>query len=398
MILKRYALIDKHIYILALMKFVNSLCNFVIPFLSLYCTSTLGLSIWDTGIIVSISNVFSIVAILIGGRLSKKVSNKKIFVVYMYLLSAVCYILVVIIESVVFKILLIIIGFTLSSIAIPMIDYFVGHFSREEDNKVAFSLIYLSHNIAIGIGAMFSGILFSINSNLIFIFDALTIIFSTLIIIIFFDFKGDTYNTKRHFEDIQRLQKNKMKVPKYKKIFLIVMVIYAISYAQVNFLLPIFLNKYSTVAGSQIYGVLMSINAITVIIFTPIVTSISNKICTTIALIIAGGLFMAGYMGYNINLSIIILGTTTLIWSLGEIFCSINHMPLLIENENKSEIGVYSSYANTANRLGTVVSSLIGAGLVNLCGYRYIWIIVGFVVMAGIVLMCISHKLYLLKK
>ena len=85
---------------------------------------------------------------------------------------------------------------------------------------------------------------------------------------------------------------------------------------------------------------------------------------------------MAGYMGYNINLSIIVLGTTTLIWSLGEIFCSINHMPLLIENENKSEIGVYSSYANTANRLGTVVSSLIGAGLVNLCGYRYIWIIV----------------------
>lgn len=395
-IFKQYSVLNKHIYILAFVKFINSLCNFVIPFLSLYCISTLKLSIWAVGVIVAISNVISIVAILAGGILSKIIKDKKLFMVLTYLFAAFFYIAVIFMDNIVFKVGCIMIGFGLVSLDVPIIDYFVGYYSSRSNSKCAFSLMYLCHNIAIGIGSVFSGVLFSVNANLIFVLNAASIIICAVIVALFFNYK---------FRDIV-LENVSIKVndklmtglTTYKRIFLVVMFIYAIAYAQVNFLLPIFLDAEKVNGASQLYGILMSINALTVVVFTPLVTEFSNKIYSTVTLLIAGILFMLGYMGYNVSLKLIILGIATIIWSLGEIFCSINHMPLLIEFAHADDIGVCSAYANIANRLGTVVSSLIGAGLISLYGFTYIWYIIGVVVLLGILLMIVVHKKYLVMK
>lgn len=394
-----YKDLGKNIYILFIAKLINSLGYFVIPFLSLYLTDELHIELIIVGIVISCVNIISIPMTWIGSKVTLYLS-KKLILIMSNLFSAVCYLMVAVCPGKIIRVIFIILGFCLSSISVPAFDEYTGQVCKDKRKKQSFSLMYLGQNIGFGVGALIVGALYSLSHDAIFIGDALSTIVSVILIVFLLD--NDKNVTKINsdsneisgYNNVDNIKLNKycMRI-NYRNIFYIVILIYSLSYAQLNFILPLYINHMSKTDGAQIYGILMSINAIGVVALTPIITRVLNKFKASNSLIIAGILFSVGYCCYSFCNNLILLCIPTVIWTIGEIVYSINYLIYLIEGSPTWEISKISSRAKISDRVGNIASSLIGSTLLLFVSFENIWFIIALIVLTGVLLMCMSHKL-----
>ena len=78
-IIKTYRGLSKHVYILCMSTLINRLGDFVVPFLALFLTIKLNMSIVLSGVIVTCASLISIPSSLIGGKLSDSFGRKKVY-------------------------------------------------------------------------------------------------------------------------------------------------------------------------------------------------------------------------------------------------------------------------------------------------------------------------------
>lgn len=77
-----YKGLPKSIYFLSFASIVNSLGNFVMPFLTLFLTNKAGLNAPTVAVIVSINSAIGMIASLIGGKLIDNKGRKAIFIIF----------------------------------------------------------------------------------------------------------------------------------------------------------------------------------------------------------------------------------------------------------------------------------------------------------------------------
>ncbi len=134
--------------------------------------------------------------------------------------------------------------------------------------------------------------------------------------------------------------------------FSFIVMIYSFVYSQANFSLPIYTGQIFGVNGPKFFGMLMSINALTVVLMTAIVIYKTAKL-KPVFCISLGGMFYAigfGMIFYTNQLYQFIL--STFIWTIGEI--------LIVTN-----IGVYianNTPISHRGRFNAVIPLITGAG------------------------------------
>ena len=394
-----YKDLGKNVYILFIAKLINSLGYFVIPFLSLYLTDALEIELIIVGIIVSCVNITSIPMTWIGSKLTLYFS-KKLILIMSNLLSAVSYIMVAVCPGKITSVIFIILGFGLSSIAVPAFDGYTGQVCKENRKKQSFSLMYLGQNIGVAVGALIVGALYNLSHDAIFIVDALSTIASVILMIFLLDNDKNINEINTDSNEISvynNVDNSKVDKPSiiinYRNMFYIVIVLYSLAYAQLFFVLPLYINYMDEIYGAQIYGILITINAIGVVVLTPMITRVLNKFKASKSLIIAGILYSVGYCSYTFCNNLILLCIPTIIWTIGEIVYSTNYLIYLIEGSPTWEISKISSRATISNRLGTIASSLMGSTLLVIVSFENIWLVIPLITLSGVLLMYISQKL-----
>lgn len=77
-----YSGLSRSIYILAIVRVVNAMGNFVYPFLTLFLTEHIGLSTEKAGTYFMISAIAQGIGSMIGGKLTDKFGRKKLYLIF----------------------------------------------------------------------------------------------------------------------------------------------------------------------------------------------------------------------------------------------------------------------------------------------------------------------------
>ncbi|MGL5087724.1 MAG: MFS transporter [Clostridium sp.] len=389
-ICKIYSGLGKDVYVLAIARAINSLGYFVIPFLSLYMTSNLLLSVTIAGVILAIANAVSIPMTLIGGWLCKKYENKVIIIVPQ-ICSALAFIGVVCFNSVIIKVICAILGFCISNIAQPALDACLGARCEKDNKSRAFSLIYFAQNIGFGLGSIVVGAIYNINVNYIFLGDAITTIFCCIMLSLFLS-RDCAVDNNNSIDSTELKKSNRKKFDYNKKEFFLILILNALAYGQISFVLPLYLNDTIGSNSTILYGILMGINSAGVILLSPILTQLFDKRSLPKTLLCAELFFMIGYAMYAISINWLSFSIATIIWTTGEVLFSVSFMAYLVEDVPKTEVGMISSIATSFYKFGSILSSLVGALFVLSVGYKFCWYIVSLFLGVGAIIMIILIK------
>ena len=90
-----YKGLNRDMYTLALYRFISGMGYFVIPYLSLFLTGELKISVIISGIVIAGANLFCIPVLYISARITEKLGPKNTIIITQ-IISALSYIIVVI--------------------------------------------------------------------------------------------------------------------------------------------------------------------------------------------------------------------------------------------------------------------------------------------------------------
>lgn len=374
-----YRGLPKGIYAIFTASIVNSMGNFVYPFLAIFLTENLGYSNAQAGDFVLFASAISVPGALLGGKLADMFGRKKVAVTFQSL-TALSFALCTLFINTNFIIYLIMAAGFFSNTASPAYSAMTADLTNVSNRKAAFSLQYLGINIGFAIGPTIAGILYENYISMIFLLDAFTTVLSVLLIIVFvketmgfnnIDSTCEEINEKEKAEDTNVFEAL-LKRPNLI-LFSIISAIYSFVYAQHGFSLPIYMTDIFSINGAKFYGILMSTNAITVVLLTTILTRLTLKL-NTIYGIVAGGFFYAiGFGSIFFAKSLFALILTTITWTIGEILVTTNSGVFIANNTPSSHRGRFNAILPFLNRFGSAIAPAFSGKLIDNYGTSCIW-------------------------
>ena len=136
-----YRKLHKSIYILFLTQIINSAGSFVFPFLTIYLTKTLSVSVGKAGYFVMLSTGVNIIGTLIGGKLTDYLGRKKVLIIFSCL-TAICFIPCAFLTHSLLPWFIIAAAFFNGAIH-PAINAMVSDLTNSDNRNFAFSLLGL---------------------------------------------------------------------------------------------------------------------------------------------------------------------------------------------------------------------------------------------------------------
>lgn len=363
---KMYRGLPRSVYIIFIAQIINRFGDFVMPFLTLFLTKKLGFSMTATGTIVMIATLMTIPGSLLGGKVADHLGRKKSYLFFQgsagisLLLCAFFY------HSPTMLIFILLSAFFNGAVR-PIISAILADVLSPEQRQVGFSLSYLGINIGVALGPMVAGFLFNHFLIMIFIGDAITTFIAVTLMMKFIDEtmpekdmdQSQLSESEKHEQG--SLAQALMKRPQLIW-FLIFNAFFSATYIQGGFSLPLILEHLYGEKGPQIYGALISTNAITVLAMTILITAFSKRFRPIVNIAIGGIAYSIGFGMIGLIEWLPLFWMSTIIWTLGEIIMSIN-FGVYIVNQSPSN---FRARFNGLTSLSWAAGAVIGTSFVGL--------------------------------
>ena len=375
---------QRSIYILLIARMVNSMGNFVFPFMTLLLTAKGGMSTKEAGFFLLLAYCVQAPGSLLGGKLADIVGRKLIQVIFMGL-AACCYIpcAFLVDSKELFWLLpwLLILSCFFNSFAWPANGAMVNDLTLPDNRQAAMSLLYMGMNIGMAIGSVVAGFLFHKYMQLLFLGDALTTFIAVILLMIFVK---ETKPSSDELESITEGREDEMaqsgglirillRRPGLM-IFAALDTIYSFVYAQTNFSIPLQVKEiFGDNLGSKFYGTFGMINCLEVILLTTLITLITRKIKAIYNISIAGIFFGVGFGMLFFAKSFWLITLSTIIWTIGEIIHATNTGVYLANHTPASHRGRFHSVLNIVMQSGGAVSPYLMGGLIDSHGVTNVW-------------------------
>ncbi|MGL4337375.1 MAG: MFS transporter, partial [Turicibacter sp.] len=286
-----YLGLSKMAYVIFFSRLINAMGCFVGPLMTLILTEKIGMSSSEAGVILTISSVLMIAPMLIGGKLADALGRKKTIILF-DLLGVLSYFICGFIEPSMALVVMIMFASVCFSTAGPAHEALLADISTEENRQIIFSLSYMGWNLGFAIGAAVAGFLYENYLSWIFIGDALTGLFSLMLIILFVKDVSDTTEIKNDSEEVKKDNISILMVLKQRPklvLFAFLMIGINFAYAQFNFLVPVHVaNVFGADSGARYFGLMSSLNGFIVIAMTPVLTILFRKVKPILAITVGG--------------------------------------------------------------------------------------------------------------
>jgi MFS family permease len=171
--------------------------------------------------------------------------------------------------------------------------------------------------------------------------------------------------------------------------FLLAYIIYSFVYTQHRFALPLTADEVFGESGASKFGVLMSVNAFTVLFLTVGVTAITKRFKPLINIMIAGLFYALGFGMLGLVNSFPLFILSTIIWTVGEILVVTNFGVYLADNSPFNAIGSLSW------SVGGALGTSIAGKFIQETGLSYIWLLTFILSVCGMVGM---YSIYIIGK
>ena len=378
-----YAHLPKEIYVLAFGKVMTSMGALIWPMLTLIMSEKLGLNGQTIGLYMMLFSLVMGPFYLLGGKLADKYNKKHIIVTFDLIGNSLYFVCAALPMSMT-TLYLLAIASLFQSMEQPAYDALIADLTTYRDRERAYSLNYLSMNLGLVLAPTIGGMLFNDYLSLSFFINGLADISSTLMLLIFIK---NVKITDRDHKSMNEYEKGEtgsiFKVFSERKLFFLLFVISGIAaliYNQFNFLMPLHMEEAFRGSGAFKFGILTSINAVVVVIGTPILTrKFSGVIDIRIMYLgqLLESLGLAFFIFVNHHFVTAVAGI--IIFTTGEILGSISKTPYLTKRIPETHRGrVLSITTSCAGLIGVLGNYVIGT-FIDYYTFRTVWIIIAVI-------------------
>lgn len=390
-----YTHLPKEIYVLAFGKIMTSMGALIWPMLTLIMSEKLNLNGQTIGMYMMMFSMFMGPFYLLGGKLADKYNKKHIIVTFDLIGNSLYFVCAVLPISMT-TLYLLAIASVFQSMEQPAYDALIADLTTYKDRERAYSLNYLAMNLGLVMAPMLGGMLFDNYLNLSFFINGLADISSTLLLLIFIKNVKNTVRDNKAMNEYEKGEEGSIfKVFSQRKLFFLLFVISGIAaliYNQFNFLMPLHMEEAFRGTGAFKFGILASINAVVVVIGTPIVTKKFSGV-TDVRIMYFGQLLESVGLAFFIfvNRYFVIAVVGIIIFTTGEIFGSISKTPYLTKRIPETHRGRVLSITNSCAGLIGILSNYVIGILIDYYTFHTVWIIIAAI---GVVVM-ILYSIYL---
>ncbi|MBE5841634.1 MAG: MFS transporter [Butyrivibrio sp.] len=281
-IFTQYKGLKKENYILFLGRIVTNLGAMIWPMMTLILNKKLGLNAAETATFIIVSGIMFLPANLIGGHIADKY-NKKRVIIYCDIVSIILFVISGLMPLSFYSLCVLLVGALFQTLEGPAYDALVAAVTPPDKREKAFSLLYLGANIGLIMSPTLAGLLFNDYLWLCFIISGLAISVSTVLIGLFVKNPESTegvIHSDAEAEEGGSSKKSIFEIIKASRsliLFIIAYSFYKGAYSQFGYLMPLDISKAFPENGSLIYGTVNSVNCIIVVLCTPLLTMILEK-------------------------------------------------------------------------------------------------------------------------
>lgn len=342
-LISQYKGLRRENYILCFGRLVTAMGAMIWPMLTMILSQKMGMSPERIGWVMAVVGILALPANLIGGKMADHL-NKKMNIVYLDIVSVVCYIVCAVIPLSTLSIVLMFIAATCQNMEHPSYNALTADITVTDDRERAYSLQYLCTNLGFVMSPTIAGFLLRDYLWLAFLISGVAI--GCSVVMIFFLVKDITpvkdtsqkavYQAEREGEGLLTvLKENKMIV-----LYIIVVSGYFATYQMYNYLMPLELARLHGEGGAVIFGSITSVNCVVVVIFTPVFTRMFPWLSETIKTILGQLLLVAGFGIFFVFMGRIpfyYIAMVILTW--GEVFSTLAESPYLTKRMPASHRG-----------------------------------------------------------
>lgn len=395
--LQPYAGLPKGIYVLFIIRVINSMGSFVFPLLTLLLTDKIGLSPDKAGIYVSLAAMSYIPGGLIGGKLSDHFGRKKIMIIFQGAAATLLIPCAFLGRSMIIPWLLIIVG-CLNGAAQPANSAMTADMTNTENRKTAFSFLYLGINIGFSIGPLIAGFLYKNYLPLTFLGNALASFISLALLTIFVDesLPGKTKSEQiTNNEDEKAAEGSVWSVLIRRPMvlaFALLSSVYSFAYSQGNFSSTLQLRQLFGDNASKVLGSIYFTNGIIVVTMTTIIVYITKRYKPIFNISLGGVFFACGFgMLYFIS-NVPLYLFSTVVWTIGEILNATNSGVYIADHAPMSHRGRFNSILTIITGAGSAIGPLIMGRYIKSYGVRMVWPLVFVLTMCSASLMFMLYR------
>ncbi|HYF75203.1 MAG TPA: MFS transporter [Candidatus Nitrosocosmicus sp.] len=381
-LLSPYRGLPREIYVIFASRIVNAMGCFVMPLMTIIMTDRIGLPKETAGFYLSLNSLIYPMASMLGGMLAD-IIGRKFLIITFDTLAALLYMSCGFIEPSMTLIYVILAASACFSVAGPAHDSLIADLTTPENRAGAYALSYLGWNVGFAIGPMLGGFLYRKYLPMVFIGDALTALLS--LSLIFFFVKETFEKTKEEITDdsrkLERREEGSIITVLLKRPILLYFAIiafgYHFAYSQWTFLMPIHSMQNFGDLGAQYFGWMASLNGFVVILFTPILTKITEKMKGMRKMVYGILLYAAGFGMLGVLNTLAYFFLSVFIFTLGEILLSISVMPFIANHTPASHRGRMNAVLPTIMGTGYAIGPMTMGKILNHTTVESAWLILG---------------------
>lgn len=393
---KKYIHLPAGVYVLFFATVINSMGNFVHPFLTLFLTDKLGLSTDYTGVMIMLITLLYLPGSLIGGKLADTWGRKNTFIIFSILSAASFIYCGLLFKAALFVPLMMISSFSLA-VAMPAASAMMMDLTNPDNRTAAFSLHYMGINIGFAVGPMIAGFLYLNYARVILLGDGVTTLISLLLVALLLrETKPSREESAGLSEKEQCVEGGALAVLRKRPLLLVFAfagIFYSLVYSQAGFSLPLFMNTLFATEGPKLYGVAMSLNGLTVIFLTAPLASLTARWNSSLNVALAGILYAGGFGMLFLTGNLPLLLLSTFIWTLGEILYVVNTHVYIANSTPASHRGRFNSIIYTISWSGRGFGPWLTGIFLAGHAIRWLWPLCFVVASAGAIIIFILYLL-----
>jgi predicted MFS family arabinose efflux permease len=380
-----FANLNRNIWILSLIMFINRSGSMVLLFTSLFMTRELGYSIAEAGVVMSFYGIGSVLGSYAGGWFTDRKDYFNVMAYSLLVSGTVLFLLLYVtslygLAAVVFSY-----AFT-ADIFRPANSKAIAIYSEPENRTRSVSLVRLAVNLGFTVGPAIGGfIALYLGYKWLFIIDALTTYGAAVILYLYLP-RQEVEHSSDHHEVLNDSSTSAYRDPLYLA-FIFFVALYATVFFQIFASVPQYFNKVCHYNEDTI-GLLMALNGfLVVLIEMPLVHRMEHK-KEIFPFIIAGTLCLP------LCFLFLLFGNQLLIWAIVYTiiitFSEILAMPFMmnyaLSRPPKPRQGQYAALYSIAYGIANICAPIVGLGSADRWGFEnmfYLLIGMGLFTMLG---------------
>ncbi len=377
--------LSKEVWWLALITFINRAGTMVLPFLTLYLTEDLNLSLAQVGWVMTSFGVGSLLGSWLGGKLTDKIGFYQVMF-WSLLLTGFLFIGLQYVSTFLGFTIGIFLTMTVADTFRPAMFVSLKAYSKLENQTRSLTLIRLAINLGFSFGPFLGGLIITtLSYSGLFWIDGITCISAVFLMKVVL--KRKEFNAKKSEDSIETIVTSIYKDKPYW-IFLGIVFLMGFVFLQLFTTIPLYYKSVHKLTEVEI-GLIMALNGLIIFLFEmPLIHYIENKLLDKLKIISWSlVLFALSFIILNVTTWIGILVVGMVLITLGEMFAFPFTNNFAMTRAPSGKEGRYLALYAMAFSMAHIFSAKTGMEVIARFGFEANWFLMGGLGLLAAVLM-----------